>query len=371
MTTEKNNVKISQTAESLVKEVEVHIDLSIVIIGRNEALRLEKAIESAILAGNLTEKIYEIIYVDSASTDNSTSIAERYPISVIKIEPKQWVCAAAGRTIGFRFSRGDHIAFLDGDMICDPLWFSHALTIFSKSNRKIGGVVGNRTDIDILSGSPIGSREFKSGVVDIINIGGASVMSRKALSKSGGFDPYLISFEERELAQRITNVGFSIIGVPHAMVCHYRLKSGIAEILRRGNAGYRIGYGQYIKRLLIRGRIGIALRETKVQIAFWICVMGFVAIVSVAVLRKSSWMALLAITTVPIAVMIFVIRLKQFTQGIIYFITQPLITKGLIQGLFRPIPREIYNPKLSWVRRGITLPILVPIEESMLSKTAK
>jgi glycosyltransferase involved in cell wall biosynthesis len=64
------------------------LDLSVVIIGKNEEKYLGRCIESVQKAGIISKLSFEIIYVDSASTDNSVKIASQFPIHVISVYPE-------------------------------------------------------------------------------------------------------------------------------------------------------------------------------------------------------------------------------------------------------------------------------------------
>ena len=88
--------------------------LSVIAIGRNEAeniLPLYVSLESLLKALPC-----ETIYVDSASTDESASIASKVFTRTIVLDESPNSCASAGRNVGARFSRGDWLLFLDGDM---------------------------------------------------------------------------------------------------------------------------------------------------------------------------------------------------------------------------------------------------------------
>jgi glycosyltransferase involved in cell wall biosynthesis len=96
--------------------------ISFVVIGRNEGFFLEKCFESIerIIKRTMTLD-FEIIYVDSGSTDDSLSIAKRYATKVISIIGQQ--NAAISRNEGARNSRGDFLIFLDGDMELELSFF--------------------------------------------------------------------------------------------------------------------------------------------------------------------------------------------------------------------------------------------------------
>ena len=330
------------------------VGLSVVIIGRNESVHLAKCIESAIHSGKLSGLLFEIIYVDSASTDDSVRIACQYPISVIRIEPGEWRCAAAGRCLGTRFARGNYVAFLDGDMVCAPNWFKKALQYFYEDQGNVGAISGNRLDIDPNSPAKQARciRHCYSDIVEIQKLSGASIISRDALDASGGFDPHLISFEERELAGRIRNAGFKILGIPHDMVEHHGFAYGVRETKRRQKSGYYIGLGQYVRRLWSLRKLRSTVLAIKVQVLFCAWLFGMAGALVAAVVWKTPWPTVVAIGSIPFVTAIVSVRLKNFYRGVIFILVQPFIIKGLMQGILRRPSNDRYDPKISTIQAG-------------------
>lgn len=89
--------------------------ISFIIIGKNEGLRLEKCLQSIVSIVKQDKIVdYEIIYVDSRSTDNSIELAKQYGAKAFLITGE---CnAAIARNIGAKEAIGDILFFIDGDM---------------------------------------------------------------------------------------------------------------------------------------------------------------------------------------------------------------------------------------------------------------
>jgi glycosyltransferase involved in cell wall biosynthesis len=84
---------------------------SIIIINHNYARFLDEAISSAL---NIDAAEKEIIVVDDGSTDNSTKVIERFGDKIISVfKPNGGALSCVN--IGFRYSSGDIIIFLDAD----------------------------------------------------------------------------------------------------------------------------------------------------------------------------------------------------------------------------------------------------------------
>jgi len=104
------------------------ISVSVIIIGRNANLTLIKCIETTLDALNFCSSIkqYEIIYVDSNSTDNSLEIAKAHNAETVEIVDG-FTTAALGRYLGVIKAKHNYIQFLDCDMYLNKNWFNEVL----------------------------------------------------------------------------------------------------------------------------------------------------------------------------------------------------------------------------------------------------
>src|SRR5438874_587956 len=76
------------------------IELSVVLISKNQAWNISRLIESVLQAtSSIISK--EVILVDSASTDETVEMASRYPISIVRLQPGQRLSPAIGRYTGY------------------------------------------------------------------------------------------------------------------------------------------------------------------------------------------------------------------------------------------------------------------------------
>ncbi len=90
--------------------------ISFIVIGKNEGWRITKCLKSifkCIEENSLKE--FEIIYVDSNSTDDSREDAQKFKgVKVLNLIAD---CnAAIARNVGIKYSSGDTLFFIDGDM---------------------------------------------------------------------------------------------------------------------------------------------------------------------------------------------------------------------------------------------------------------
>lgn len=192
--------------------------VSVVIIGRNEGERLIRCLNS-IHQINKTEFTIEIIYVDSASTDNSIQNALKYQAQIVSVNPDR-PSAAIGRNAGWRVARGNFILFLDGDTILHPDFIAHALK--AMQNQHIAVVWGHRRELDPDQSVYVQAMDldwiYPAGPCEFC--GGDALMRTSVLHETGGFDDSLIAGEEPELCRRVRHAGYTILHIDTPMTLH-------------------------------------------------------------------------------------------------------------------------------------------------------
>lgn len=192
--------------------------VAVVVIGRNEGARLARCLDSVRAADFPAERM-ELVYVDSASTDDSCALARARGARVLSVTPPR-PSAAFGRNAGWHASDAEYVLFLDGDTILHPDFLAHALDAMRDPECAI--VWGHRREIapessiynrvlDLDWIYPPGPSEF---------CGGDALMRRAVLEEVGGFDAELIAGEEPELCRRIRQRGYSIQHLDRPMTGH-------------------------------------------------------------------------------------------------------------------------------------------------------
>jgi glycosyltransferase involved in cell wall biosynthesis len=203
--------------------------LSIIIVTRNEEKNIERTINSVIDLVNSINKNIEIIIVDSNSNDNTIEIIKKYmknkliKLFVINKESTAYMTASMGRYIGAIEAAYDNLLFIDGDMELIENWIERAFLILEK-NKNIDGLVGIRDDIYVKNNSIESIRKNGNNIFKIKEcdeFGGALLIKKEALIKSGNYNPFLKINEEKDLYARIKKNNFKIIEIPYKMVNHY------------------------------------------------------------------------------------------------------------------------------------------------------
>ena len=212
--------------------------LSIVIIGRNEGERLTRCLQSVGLMRDV-EGGAELIYVDSASTDESPEIASNFGAEVIVLHGGVQTAARA-RNAGWQRASAPYVLFLDGDTILNPHFVQTALEVLG-SDESIAAVWGHRREL-------YPERSIYNRVLDLDWIypagntdfcGGDVLMRRSVLVEVDGYDPGLPAGEEPELCRRLRARGYRIVHIDAAMTGHDLNMTRFGQYWRRAmRAGY-------------------------------------------------------------------------------------------------------------------------------------
>jgi glycosyltransferase involved in cell wall biosynthesis len=193
--------------------------LSVVVIGRNEGARLSACLRS-VLSAERAGHTLQLIYVDSASTDDSVQRAEALGATVISVRPER-PSAATGRNAGWRAASGDLVLFLDGDTVLDANFIPEAIAEMN-SAEDIAVVWGHRRESN--TGGSLFNRVLDLDWIyppgDSAFCGGDALFRRSALMACEGFDATLIAGEEPELCARLRARGYRIRHIDAPMTLH-------------------------------------------------------------------------------------------------------------------------------------------------------
>ncbi|MDY6826319.1 MAG: glycosyltransferase [Bacillota bacterium] len=245
------------------------IDLSIVIIGRNEARHLPRLFQSLPVGKGI-----EWIYVDSASEDYSAEMALQYGARVFRVERESVCGPGTGRYIGTLEARGKWILYLDGDMALRQEFLPFLERVRAEKNlpQQATAFVG-RTCNRYLDrpGMVVASRDYvvlppqKYGPVDRWGKkadyhGGAVLYRKESVLEAGNWNPAVYQLEEIDLFCRIKAAGGILRAVDLPMADHYTpflsLTDKIASSFfpRRGGKKF-YGAGQVVAACLREGRL--------------------------------------------------------------------------------------------------------------------
>ena len=274
--------------------------VSVVIIGRNEGMRLQACLRS-IRRADWHGVPHECIYVDSRSSDGSALAAAEHGATVLVLEDDK-PCAAKARNLGWRAARGHHVLFLDGDTELDAAFVQRSLQALR--DERLCAVWGHRREA-----RP--AQSVYTRVLDLdwiyptgrtLYFGGDVLVRRSALEAASGFDESLNAGEEPELCARLRALGWEIEHIDAPMTRHdLAINTFRAYWLRAYRSG--IAYAEVTDRMRRRGEAlwqHEARRDFRHAIVFMLSLPALVAALwaapALALLLAAAGAALLART---------------------------------------------------------------------------
>ena len=203
-----------------------------VVIGHNEGKRLRRALQALDGSG-------PVVYVDSASTDDSVTIAKELGAEVVSLNRQAPFSAARGRNAGFHHLREtgrltEYVQFIDGDSELTEGWIDAAMQ-----------TLDNRAEVAIVCGrlreryreatvfNRLCDMEWDAPVGDVDFSGGIFMARASAFNRVGGFDPSVVAGEEPEMCLRLRQEGWAIVRIDHDMAWHDAAMHSFGQWWRR------------------------------------------------------------------------------------------------------------------------------------------
>lgn len=214
---------------------------SIIIPTKNAGKQLDSVFEA--IFKNFPHFSFEVIVVDSGSTDATKDMISKYPVKLIEIPPSSFSHGGA-RNLGARSAEGKILVFLTQDAVPADNWLSSLVKDFEDSN--VAGVFGSQ--LPKKDSSPL--EKFFLGylypdrriIKDSINpddcllseifFSNVNSAVRKSLWQNTRFNEKLIMSEDQEWSKNMLMKRMKIIYEPSAAVYHSH-KYTFAEIIRR------------------------------------------------------------------------------------------------------------------------------------------
>jgi len=233
--------------------------ISVIITVRNEAAHVGGLLDSLVSQAGP----YDVVLVDAESRDGTREIAEAFGrahpglLTVFERPGSRGI----GRNFGARASKGELLAFIDGDCFADPSWLAEIRTGLANSP-----VVAGRTQV--VGKHRYGQLErvelFQSGL-DVTYPSCNLAYRRELFDRLGGFDPRFITAEDIDLNLRAVASGARIAYRPEATVYHHVRTTFFRFLMQAFWNGYgrkqlteKHGnlWGRYRVRRLIAGQKG-------------------------------------------------------------------------------------------------------------------
>lgn len=197
------------------------MDASIVIRTYNEEEWLGRTLKK-VLAQKYSGT-FEVIVIDSGSTDSTVTIAKSFSVKLIEI-PKELFTYGRSLNMGAKAAKGKYIVNLSAH--APPVqehWLQSLLSPFK--DKKVGATFGKQ--IPLPGCNPLDARELrafygtkktKNNVPHMFSNSNGAV--RKSLWKSIPFDESLPYAEDQFWAKTIVQKGYNVVYVPSGVVMH-------------------------------------------------------------------------------------------------------------------------------------------------------
>jgi len=208
--------------------------VSIVIRTKNEAKKIERCLKSI---KNQSYDNYEIIIVDSGSTDRTIEIAKRFKCQIIKI-PANSFTFGYSLNVGIKMAKGDIIISISAHAFpFNNFWLATLIDKFDKEKNMVG-VYGRQIALE--DASPIERRGLIEAFPAMNNpevllnphFSNANSAIRKSIFDKFKFNEKLEGAEDIDWSDRIRKAGFTIAYEPKAIVSHSHNES-VKQVYRR------------------------------------------------------------------------------------------------------------------------------------------
>jgi GT2 family glycosyltransferase len=213
--------------------------ISVVICTYNGSKTIDQCLQSLL---KLDYPDYEVIVIDDGSTDETASIAAKYPVRLIRTVNHG---LSAARNRAMTEATAEIIAYLDDDAYVDPHWLRYLATAFQETNHQcIGGpnVVPPEDGFiaQCVAHSPGGPIHVLLTDEEAEHVPGCNMAIKKTTLQSiGGFDPqFRAAGDDVDVCWRLQNAGYTIGFHPGALVWHHR-RNSISSYFRQQR-----GYGK-------------------------------------------------------------------------------------------------------------------------------
>lgn len=315
-----------------------HVTLSVVVVTRNEADRVQPCIKSVFAACREIDD-FEVILVDSNSTDRTVERAAAYPITILRIPTDELSTPGAGRYVGTQYARGEMILFVDGDMVLSETWLPGAISCL-RDGDDVAAVDGHLNEP--------GEGET-SQTVDIVR--GVALYDSTALDDVGGFDPFIESLEDIHLGFQLTAAGYRLLRTPDVAAEH-PVRTKLGEPLRRWRRGYMRGPGQILRRSARSPRL---LAKHVSRMRYRLLLLGWLSVGIASLLSPVATIGWFILSVIGFG---FVVANQGFSSAFLFVIDKSFGVAGLFHGL-----RERPDPVDSFPMEAIELVTAGPVHD--------
>lgn len=183
--------------------------VSIVIPCYNQAQWLPDAIESALAQTHACE----VIVVNDGSTDGTSEVARRYPVTLIEQKNRG---LSGARNAGVQAASGEFILPLDSDDVISPTYVEKALVRFTRGVKVVNCYQREFGDYDKIT--PLGVVDSVNDILSGNRVVCCSMYRREDWKRIGGYDERMTSgWEDWEFWIRMLKKGGRVATIPEPL----------------------------------------------------------------------------------------------------------------------------------------------------------
>lgn len=331
------------------------LSASVIVPVKNERDMIDACMKSLL---DLDYDEYEIIIVDTGSTDGTAEIVERIAQNNERVRLLRTTgYAADGRNAGIQAATGTILAFTDGDCTVPKNWLKRLATCLLSESSETAGVGG--PNIPVEKKPNFWSKIINSVLQSFLGSAGSvqvsitkkeyvrslstanSVFWAENVRKLNGFDPRLYFCEDADFCARMIRAGHKLRFVKDAEVYHARDYHSLSNF---GRHMFRYGRtrGEAIS---IKPRTNISLTASAIFSYFLLEILLFMG--SLAGIKYTGILfAIFTALYVTLIVATSLVLARGLTVNFIaavvaFFVLHATYSSGLLAGLFTGVGKTL------------------------------
>ncbi len=309
--------------------------ISVIVVGKNEGWRITKCLESIDrLINRNPEFDFEVLYIDSKSTDDSISRAKKFKyVNIYSISGE--TNSAIARNIGAANSKGKILFFVDGDMEVESDFISHTIKERQLNHEIITGHVDDYfydAAGSFLHKSP---RTYKINIPHesetLITTGGLMLLQRETWEAVGGMRNKYARSQDLDFCLRVQKkLGCLVRRLPYFLAKHHTI-----DYVHEDRMWKDLIQGYYFyPAMLFREHASLPLFFLRSLRERW---GGFILIFAAIAFILSTSFGLFVLTTYISLNLLYTLKKSQFSKSVsrsLYYATSRFLFKIAVDFCF-------------------------------------
>ena len=226
------------------------VKTSILVLTKNEAQNIGFCLEA--VYSQRAADAFEVVVVDSGSTDATLEIARRFPARIVQI-PAETFHHAGTRNLAASLAEGEILVFLVADAIPASDTWLDALTanfddpgvgaVYGRQLPKPGASLEREDALNTLYGEQrmVKDPAHRNGLgYRFYHFSDVNAAIRRSVWQAARFPEEMKVFEDMGIAKRILDLGWKIVYEPKSPVLHSHNHSTVGLFKRYFDLGYTL-----------------------------------------------------------------------------------------------------------------------------------